>query len=159
MTAAAFSTKDLALLGRTLIRKHPAMAEELLAALRASELPPLETDFSKLSLLFDQFCALKETSRETLLTSRYNTEAMQLKRLFIGIALSMYYPSAIANPEKLLRKRIGIQQQLVRTLGIKKGNLSLMAHEAILNYKVYDSFRQEVDMLTQILAHGKSYES
>ena len=158
MTAAAFSTKDLALLGRTLIKKHPVMAEELLAALRATHLPPLETDLSKLSHLFDRFCELKDTSPEIILSARFNTEAMQLKRLFIGVAFSIYCPSAIAYPDMYLRKKMGIQKQLVRTLGVFKSNLNIFTHEVIFNYKVYDSFRQEVDMLTQILTHGKDHQ-
>ncbi|MBN8852242.1 MAG: hypothetical protein BGO55_00670 [Sphingobacteriales bacterium 50-39] len=157
---AVHSNKDLALLGRLLLDRHPQVAQDLLSDFRASTVDPLETDLSLIPIYFAQFCYLRETPSTLVQQAKYNRDLNHAKRLFIGAVLSIYFPSALKSPDRLSRTHTGIIDRLSDVLRITNGSVSRLVHAAIFNYKVYDSFRLEVvDLTDKLHSYGKDSKS
>lgn len=153
---AVFSNKDLALLGRLLLNRHPQVAQDLLSDFRSTTIEPKETDLSRLPTFFAHFCILRNVPSPLLAHAKYNRDLVDTKRLFVGAILSLYHPSAIGSPELLNRQQTGLVGALADVLQTSQAAVSKLVHAAISNYKVYDSFRSEVVELTHKLhSYGK----
>ena len=142
------------------MNRHPQVAQDLLSDFHATTIAPLETDLSRLPSYFAHFCILRNTPSPLFHHAKHNRDLNNAKRLFVGAALSIYFPSALHSPDRLSRTHVGIIYRLSSVLGTTNGVVSRLAHAAIFNYKVYDSFRQEVVDLTEKLhSHGKDSQS
>jgi hypothetical protein len=126
----AFGGRQLAMLGRLFLLKHPDLVKPLLSSFQK----PTETDLSKITHYFTFF-----------------PSDIEGRRIFIASMLHLYSPGCFSGERYLLR---GLVKQLSLTTNHHHSNISKMIDEVIQWYRDYDDFQAKVDERLKLLSNG-----
>lgn len=132
-----YSRRDLPLLGRLMIKKYPEIAAELLSSYNPAA--PFDDNLTNVSHYY----------------SRYNTFPDFNKRVFVGVMVAIYSPESLRNDDN---QRKGLITTIAQVLNLSHQYISLLAKESILYYKIYDDFREKVDIVTEQMKGGADGE-
>lgn len=157
MNVALFSKSDLTLIGRLLARQQPDVAAELLSSIQPQ--PPHDTDQENIPYYFLTFCKIQNIESQELSLSRYNSEMVAAKKLLIACVLHIYCPVVFNQPVGLQNVKWGIVSRLSKSLHNTKPAISMLIQEVVTQYKVYDDFRDQVDMIVEKIKGGGDGQS
>lgn len=146
-----YSNRDLTLIARLLIKKQPDIAAELLSNYHPAD--PHDHNLQNIPVYFQAFCDHNNIVSEQLAFSRYNSEMVENKRMFIGCILDIYVPDALLYHHDELKH--GLVTNVAATLNHSISYVSEMLKEVILQYKVYDDFREKVDECSKKMKGGQ----
>lgn len=116
------------MLGKLLREYKPEIANEL------SNLMEGETDLSKLHPYLTAFCNLKTMPVSFIQGALFKHSLIENRRIFVAVILSIYRPHT---------RRLRIS--LANLLKYHKQHIKDLIDESLVHYKVYPSFRNEVD--------------
>lgn len=137
--------KQHQLLGWLLIRHKPELAQELLGSY--SDQRPTLSD-AEGRMIGRYYSAFVKITYQVDLGKPTNA-----RRLFIGAMIRIYHPGLHQQPADALMIRPGLVSQLARVTLQKEANVSTMIRQVLFQEKVYDDFREQVDLITQKLLH------
>lgn len=117
------SRKDLPVLARLLIRRHPDIAAELMSGYKPQI--PKETDLLKIRGYYERLSGTK--------------------RHFIACMLHLYSPDMLMYPQGVAKQKKGLATAIGLVLNNSQQYISQIIPEIIFQYKVYGDFKAEVD--------------
>jgi hypothetical protein len=149
MLSEALNEKQYKILGRLLVKKHPDVAQSLLATLNHTA---SEDDITKIDLYFIRFCTLQGIAKESYYGAVYKTSKVDVFRLFIASMVHLYFPEVYFQPiEELNLKKNGFVTAIAVATGQHTANVSSRIREVVLWEKEYDDFREKVVTMVEKL--------
>jgi len=143
------SPKLYKILGRLVVKRHPDLAETLIATLITDK--PLQSDIRKIQVYFLCFCNLPGV--EAFFGPSRKTENVDACRLFIAAMLRLYYPELYKQPiEELNLRKTGFVSTIAETTGLKVSNVSYRIRQVVSWEHQYDDFRERVDQTVKELS-------
>lgn len=144
-----YSRRDLTLIGRLLTKTQPQQAADLLSTYQAEA--PHDRDLTNIPFYFLKFCHAQGLEAEALAFSRYSTEMVDRKKVFIGCIIKIYSPSSFVHSTSL---KWGLVRRIAAVLNHPNNYVSELVARVISSYKVYDDFCDQVDTITEKMKGG-----
>jgi hypothetical protein len=142
--------KDYKILGKLLVKKNPALADEYLSLYKTHS--PKEIDNTKISFYFYSFCEVMEITPETYLGPLHKSSKVDIRRLFVACMVHLYQPHVFYQPiDEINLSKKGFVMHLSRTLQQQESNISTMIREVIAWEKDYDDFKEKVHGIIELL--------
>jgi hypothetical protein len=143
-----YGKKTYEALGRTLVLKHPGIADELLPYCQVIG----ETDLGKIPEYYRRFCELQGLNPDDYKGRFYDREKLRIRRVFIGVMLHIYNRHIFHQPSKAPPiMRNGFVARLSDFLNINRGGVSQLIRQVIFDEKTYDEFRISIEQIVLLL--------
>ena len=141
--------RQLVIIGRQLIKKHPELANELLNEAETSHIQAATTDYSMLPEILKSFSKHMGIEPEEITGDIHRSRAKtQVRRMFIALCLKVYDPDFLS-PNKSSKMRTGIRDSIAGVLDMNPNKVSNLAGYASFSYNVkrgeYKAFSEKVD--------------
>jgi len=143
-----YTNRTFKALGRILLHKYPAIAEELIPFCQAEG----ETDMDLLPGYFKRFCEIKQINPlEHIGELRSDREKMNNRMLFVACMLHIYNQHIFHTNGSTPFFRRGFVKHLSECQSISPTNISLMIRKVMVHERVYDDFKKEIQSIVNQL--------
>ena len=147
------SNKTIHFVGKYVLAKYPAIADEILSKYSEKGHPPLDTDFENIRFYYLTFCKLQAVEPYDLTGHLGTIEKTDLRRLFIGAMVKIYSPETLHQPSEAISIKRGMGRPLSKLFKVSEQIISNDTYMVIAWLKNgYLDYKVNVDaMLTQLL--------
>lgn len=130
-------------------KEYPHIVEKITNDVNASLPADKLTDLSKIVLIIESFKREKNLNEINFNNEDRKRGVVENRELLIAVILLFYAPHRLINIER--RERNGIVDAFSKITGTSRRILSNTIVMVVVNFKVYDSFKSEVQRLYEII--------
>lgn len=155
-SAASFTRKQYAFIGKIFIQKEPQIAAKLID-LYLPKTEPVEKDYSKIPAYYIDFCRVQGLLPQDYIGALHKTSKVNVRRVFIAVMLHLYEPVLFQQPvDDLILNREGLSKNLSNLFQVRKHSISATIREVVMWEKQYDDFSSSVNEIIEKLLNNNT---
>ncbi|MDQ7949531.1 MAG: hypothetical protein AAGB30_11060 [Pedobacter sp.] len=135
---------------RILHKDYPQVVERISREFKASMPENILTDFDKIPVIIEAFKVVKGLNDTSFNNDMGRRNSMENREIMLAVIAMFYHPQRLAN--LVMREKGGILEAVSKAISIPKKNLSNSLANAIVRFKVYGKFRNEVIQLYNMIS-------